>query len=237
MEELKTLNWCIDGIAYRETINELLVNARDQLNPNKLRLVGMSSGDWHENNITINGIDHEDKPYSYAYIDLVFSGENDLVADAVMFLVHTTVYADYINPVYSSNIYENNQIVKKVAQKSILRKERSFNLVMSNTLLKLTGIDSFGTLDSRKQVALWFEEEYYKPFVKQAVKRFGEKVLERLDNHFKAALLLRLLGGSRISNMKPQDQVKIIGLIYKSIGTPIEGITNKAAINRFIEAL
>ena len=236
-EELKALNWVIDGVAYQETLDELLAKARYQLDPGKQRLMGSSHGNWHENNVMINGIDHDAIPYKYAYIALEFAGENDLVTDAAMFLVHTTVYADYLNPVYYPNVYGNNQIVEQVSGKTALMKERSIAISRDGNKINISGIDSFGTLGSRKQVAHLFDEQYFKPMIRQAVELFREKLSGSIDNHFRAALLLRLLGGQDLLKLMPRDQVMMIGLIYRSLGTPIEGTLNQSAITRFIDAL
>jgi hypothetical protein len=75
------------------------------------------------------------------------------------------------------------------------------------------------------------------PLITEAVKLFGNGILCDIDNHIKSALLLRLLGGQDVSRMTPQDQVKMIGLIYKSIGTPEENDGSSQAIDRFMNAI
>lgn len=235
-EELKTMHWDIDGITYRETLEELLTKSRQHLDSSRLRLMGISHGNWHENNILINQSDSPGKS-DYAYIALDFAGENDLIADAAMFLTHTTVYADYLNPVYYSDAYGNHQLIEDDLQKTILMKKRSIMVKKHYNTMNVSGVGSFGTLDSRKEIAKLFHEQYFKPLVEDVKRLFGEEKLSGIDHHLESALLLRLLGGQDISKMLPQDQIKVIGLIYQSIGTPLKESTVACPIDRFIHAL
>lgn len=231
-EELKALKWNIDGVNYKETLAELLANSHDDLDINRERLIGISHGNWHENNILVN---HE-KP-NYAYFALEFAGENDLIGDAMMFLTHATVYADYLNPVYYSKAYGNEQMEDVPLENVLLMKQRDITLSKTRETITLNGVGSFGTLPSRKKVAHLFYEKYFAPLINQATRRFGHHILTELDNHSKAALLLRLLGGQDVTKMTPHDQVKIISLIYKSIGTPSTEAKKELTIDRFMNAL
>ena len=236
-EEFKTLHWSVDGICYQETLAELLANARHHLDLNQLRLLGISHGNWHENNIIVNQTDSELSPAKYAYFALEFAGQNDLIADAIMFLTHTTIYADYLNPVYYSQAYGNNKMEEEALKNTKLLKAREIKVNKEANKVNIVDVGSFGTLKSRQKIAHLFHEKYFCPLVKYAIGLFGQDMSNYIENHSKAALLLRLLGGQDVSRMTAQDQAKILGLIYRSIGTPITGHVDEAAINRFIQAL
>lgn len=235
-EELKTLHWTIDGITYKETIEELLSQAREELDPDKPRLIGISHGDWHENNIIFKEMNGNNDGHPYAYIDLERSGQNDLIADAALFLTHLTIYADYINPKYSPNLFKGNLIVAKAFEKSCALKDRQITVNAFNSLIEMQGIDSFGTLSSRLKIARLCIDYYYKPLVNEAVSKYKIKQ-EEFDNHLKSAILLRLIGGREVTKWIPRDQMKIIGLIYKSLATPINEKENRLVIERFVQAL
>lgn len=236
-EELKILYWDIDGVSYQETIEELLTNCRHFLDPNKPRLIGISHGNWQENNIIISETQDAQFPYEYAYFALDFAGENDLIADAIMFLTHTTIYADYLNPIYYRKAYGNHTIDEHILKNTQLMKKREIKVKQIGNHLELDGVGSFGTLSSRKKVAYLFYEQYFNPLAKHATNFFGKNLLSDIDNHTKAALLLRLLVGQDVSKMTPEDQVKMIGLVYKSIGTPTTMPSQATAIHRFLNAL
>ena len=85
-EELKTLTWTIDGVGYQETIEDLLAKASLDLNPNQSRLIGISHGNWHENNVIV-----DDTQNAYVYFAMEFAGENDLVADGIVSYSHDCV--------------------------------------------------------------------------------------------------------------------------------------------------
>jgi hypothetical protein len=235
-EEMKKIKWSIDGISYQETLEELLEEARNHLDPSQPRLLGISHGNWHENNIVINKSNHDHAPDDYAYLALDVAGENDLLEDAIMFLVHTTVYADYLNPVYYSKAY-GNHIDEKVLHRTMVMKERSITLSKNDQRIHACGLGSFGTFNSRKQVAHLFYEEYLKPLIVHAATLFDEKIVVSIENHLKTAILLRLLGGQDLSKLMPKDQVKMIGLIYQSIGTPMNAEIHETVIERFMSAL
>lgn len=238
-EELKTLHWSIDGVTYKETIEELLLQAREVLHPNKPRLIGISHGDWHENNIIVKGINDNNEGHAYAYIDLERSGQNDLIADAALFLTHLTIYADYINPKYSPNLFKDKAIVAKAFEKSCALKDRQIHVNARHSLIDMQGIGAFGTLESRFKIARLFIDYYYKPLVNEALSKFNIKS-EEFDNHLKSAILLRLIGGREVTKWISRDQMKIIGLIYKSLATPVlvTPVTeNKLVAERFIAAL
>lgn len=236
-EKLKTLHWTIDGVAYKETLEELLSQARAELDPSKPRLLGISHGDWHENNIIVQGVNPNIGDVSpYAYIDLERSGLNDIVEDAALFLTHLTFYADYINPKYSPNLFKNNVIAAKSLEKSSVIKKREFSVSCHDSLIDMQGIDAFGTQKSRINIAKLFFNYYYKPLVEWAVLKYNIKS-ETFDNHFRYAILLRLIGGREITKWEPDDQMRVIGLIYQSLATPINEVNFKAFLDRFIDAL
>lgn len=235
-EELKSMHWTIDGIAYKETIEELLQQAREDLDPEKPRLMGISHGDWHENNVIVKVMNDNNDGHSYAYIDLERSGQNDLIEDAALFLTHLTIYADYINLKYSPHLFKGNKIVAKSFEKSCALKDRQMTADSFHSLIDLQGIGSFGTLESRLKIAKLFIDYYYKPLVNEAISKYHIKA-EEFDNHLKSAILLRLIGGREVTKWIARDQMKLIGLIYKSLATPINNGENKPVLERFINAL
>lgn len=230
-EELKTLHWTIDGMSYQETIGDLLAKARKDLNPSYPRLIGIGHGNWHENNIIADV-----SSSAYNYFATEFAGENDLVADAIMFLIHTTVYADYLNPVYYP-FYGGSSLEENSLQNTLRLKQREIKIHKYEKTINVEGVCGFGTLPSRKKVAELFNEKYFKPLTTEALKYFGSEFSRDINEHIKSAILLRLIAGQDVSRMTPGDQMKIIGLIYKSIGTPTESHENVMALDRFMNAL
>ena len=231
-EELKTLHWTIDGISYQETIENLLEKAKVNLSPNQSRLIGISHGNWHENNVIV-----DDSLNAYTYFAMEFAGENDLIADAIMFLLHTTVYADYLNPVYYPLFYGGSTLEEESLKNTLRMKQREITFTKNEKTINVAGVFGFGTLQSRKKIAELFNEKYLKPLTLEAVKYFGSEISSDVNDRIKSTILLRLIAGQDVSKMTPQDQMKMIGLIYKSIGTPIEWSENTEAFDRFMNAL
>lgn len=171
-ERLKTVHWTFDGVTYKETIEELLVQARVELDPSKPRLIGISHGDWHENNIIVQGATPITDLPSYAYLDLERSGMNDIIEDAALFLAHLTFYADYINPKYSPNLFKNNAIAAKSLEKSCALKKRIFSVNCLDSWIDMRGVNAFGTQKSRVNIAKLFLNYYYKPLVEWSAQKY-----------------------------------------------------------------
>lgn len=235
--ELKKCRWKIDGIDYQESLEDFLAQARHDLNPGQSRLLGYSHGNWQENNILINGTNHLGNPYRYAYIALDSAGENDLIEDFVMFLAHTTVYADYLNHVYHPKAFGFDENIQKMIKRSEKLKERDITLNREGDQLIVSGVESFGTSDVRKKVAQMSYEKYLHPLVEEATQLFGTQFSDAVDPHLKASLFLRLFGGADLTKLSARDQVKLISLIYKTLGTKVDNNDHQFSFERFMNAL
>lgn len=229
-EKLKDLKWVVDGVAYQETLSDLLEQARRALDPNVPRLTGLSQGDWHENHV----IPNPEFP-RYAYTHLEYAGRNDLLTDAVMFLVHTTVYADYLNPVFHSETYKANPKIDTYIEDTKKAKARNISGKIVDNTIQISRAATFGTLSSRKEIGTLFLTTYLDPLLKMGTEKFGTQF--QSEATFRAAILLRLIGGQSIQRtLPPADQAKFFALVYKSVGTPTTGST-QPCLNRFMEAL
>ena len=241
-EKFKTMHWTIDGVEYKETLAELLANAKVALDPTHPRLFGLSHGDPHENNIVVKP---EGMSVPYAYTHAEFGGENDLLTDAMMTLLYTTVYGDYLDAVFHRDHYEHNLKIDEYITKTKQNKAHPVTVNRQDDQFVISDAGAFGTLKTRKELAALFINEYFDPLLAAANAKFidnrdaaiQKNMRESMENTLKAGILLRLIAGSDISKKPPNDQAKIFVLVYKTLGTPKSGATNERAVTRLMNAL
>lgn len=227
-ETLLDVKWIIDGIHYQETLRMLLQHAYDVLNPMNKRIVGICHGDWHDLNIYYNP--HNDDFY---FIDCEYSGYNDLIADAVIYLANA-IHADYITPKYYQELFSKRR-VKICNTPPLIQKKREIIAFIYGNIIELRGVGTFGTSTIRKQIVSLFIREYLKPLSRFMQEKFGfsEHII---DEKIKSCILLRLVSVFNIVKLDPMDQAKILGFIMKVLSTPLND-TNVSILQRFEEAL
>ena len=79
-----------------------------------------------------------------------------------------------------------------------------------------------------KESAKLFNEKYLKPLAIEAVKYFGSEISSNINDHIKSRHYCPTIAGQDVSKMNPQDQMKIIGLIYKKIFWILKGYSEDA---------
>ena len=121
-----------------------------------------------------------------------FVSENDLIADAIMFLVDSTVYADYLNPVYYPLLYGGSTLEEQLLKNTLLIKQRKITINKNEKTMNVDGVLGFGTLRSKKNQLSCFNEKYLKPLAIEAVKYFGSEISSNINDHIKSSMYTRL---------------------------------------------
>lgn len=235
--ELKDLHWKVDGVSYRETLGVLLEQARAVLDPKKPRLVGICHGDWHEMNIAVNGVNHAGAAFPYAYLDLELAGENDLFADAMVYLTYTAIFGDYFTPKYFPSQFEGKKWPFKAFERSKSLKTDTCVVSRKGDQISVDNFSSFGTLPIRKEAIALFFNSYLLPLIDLVKSRFGVQLNTAIQEHLKAAYITRLIGVYPIADMSSQDQVKIFSLLFAVVGTPENGDYHEEICTRILKAL
>lgn len=231
-EELLSKNWIIDGISYKETLSELITNAKETLSNERLRWIGICHGDWHDMNIcTSNDLEGT----NFAFLDCEFAGENDVVGDAMVYLIYTSIQGDYLSPKYYPEQFTHWKTTQIEAQKYAAWKKRNLRVALVGNSIILDGVENFGTSPMRVKISRKFVETYFFPLVEYCQQKLNGE--ESLESRLKATLLMRLLAVYNISLMEPLDQAKVLGLLFKSIATPINNQPYQTTLSRFLEAL
>lgn len=224
-ENLLNKKFIIDGISYQETLGDILKNAIQHLDPKKSRIISICHGDWHEMNIFVESL--EDSPY-FCLLDCEYSGINDVIGDAIVYLIYNSVLTAYLGPKYFPEQFYNISGLE-LTQKRFEQKIRNINATLYNQeTIILNGINNFGTSYIRKEISKLFIKNYLNPIIEKAQQKFDLNFND-IEKKIRACIILRLLGVYNISLMEPMDQAKIIGLLFKVIGTPIRS-TNKISI-------
>ncbi|MBN8828014.1 MAG: hypothetical protein J0H68_04845 [Sphingobacteriia bacterium] len=226
--------WVIDGVAYKETLEDLILKAHNNLNPANKRLIALSHGDWHEMNIITDILDNN--KLNFYYIDLETFGENSILGDSVIYLVYNSILADYINPKYYSNYLNKRNKAINFAMKTFSNKEIHPAVIVSEKYVYMDNVNKFGTNKVRKEIANLHIKLYLEKVIKLAEAKYGLSIRNEIEEYLKSCFLLRLLGVYNLTEMEPNDQVKLLGLIYKVIGTT-ENNKNIPFTERFLDAI
>ena len=224
-EELLHKHIIIDGIAYQETLHELLQAARSSLDPKSPRLIAITHGDFQEMNVCTSTV--AGKNPAFYLLDCEYSGTNDVLGDAVVFLMYSSVLTAYLGPKYYAEQFLNIPGLLS-ARKNIERMKRSIYATLDGDTITVHGVDNFGTSALRKKIVSRFIRFYLHPLLKRAKQEFAidERILEE---KMKACIILRLLGVYNISLMDSMDQAKVLSLLFKVVATPV-GITGEASV-------
>lgn len=200
-EELLHKHIIIDGIAYQETLHELLQAARSSLDPKSPRLIAITHGDFHEMNVytgTVAG-----KNSAFYFLDCEYSGINDVIGDAIVFLIYSSILTAYLGPKYYAEQFFNISGLSS-ARKKIERMKRSIYATLNGETITLHGINNFGTSALRKKIVSRFIQSYLNQLLKKAKQEFA--IDERtLEEKMKACIIMRLIGVYNISLMDSMD--------------------------------
>lgn len=149
--------------------------------------------------------------------------------------------ADYEIPKYYPEMFsDKNRALNASIDNFILKKLTNLQVCQSDKEIILCNIAQFGTSPVRKEIAKKYVSLYLEPLIQFAQKKFGTLIYNSMENTLKAYFLLRLLGVYNISKMEPLDQVKVFGLLYKTVGTPIShenGHIEATTVAKFLDSL
>lgn len=234
-KDLIKKKWIVDGVAYQESLRDLIEMARTCLDPTNTRLISICHGDWHDMNIHVKKSD--DHLEEFVLLDCELAGENCVLGDAMVYLVYEAIQGDYLTPKYHSNQFVNHQEALRIAQENFQLKLRKIHAQVDGSTIILKGIGSFGTCETRRIIAKKFIDNYFEPLIAQCIQSYPQVTSDQIESTLKACFLMRLLAVYNISTMEPMDQAKIFGLILKGIGTPIAQPKNKMTLQKILEAL
>jgi Choline/ethanolamine kinase len=221
----------VDGIAYKETLRELLSLAKNVLNKEKKRLVALCHGDLHEMNIYVNSSVSED--LELIFLDCEYAGINDFIGDSIVFIIYNAVLMAYLAPKYFADQFFDLKLNRKDKD----NENNNLQVILNENSISLQGINKFGTSSIRKAITARFINNYLDPILSKA------NILFKIDRHeieqkIKACIILRLLGVYNISLFSSADQVKVLGLLFKVVATPIDSHDQiKSVLARFYDAL
>lgn len=242
-KELIKKQWIIDGIYYKETLEELIAKSKDILNPLNQRLIALGHGDGHEMNIYTNVLNHKKEEHKYAYLDLETAGDNCILGESVIYLVYNSVMADYEIPkYYPEHFTQRNRAMNASFDNFTRKKIANLQVLKTNGKIIMDNIKQFGTSPIRIEIARKYISSYLYPVIQLAEKKFGTSINHHIKNTLKSVFLMRLLGVYNVSQMQSIDQVKIFGLLYKTIGTINNNKEDKIEpaekiLDRFIDSL
>ncbi len=231
-KELIKKKWVIDGIIYKESLEELITEARDFLDPQKPRVIATCHGDGHEMNIFTDILNPEVTIPRFAYIDLETGGDNSVLGDAVIYLVYNSIMADYLVPKYYPDYFADRHLAMKAFEDHFFRKEIKPIISFKEEIIELQRVYQFGTSPERKKIANLYCKIYLYPMIDLLKSKFRLST-DIIENTLKSSFLLRFLGVYNLTIMEPLDQIKMIGILYKVIGTPINVENNKFSLERF----
>ncbi len=235
-ESLIQKQWIVDGTPYQESLSELIRQARQVLDPKKPRLIAMSHGDGHEMNIYSNATDPMASAYHFAFLDLETAGNNFILGEAVGYLVYNSIMADYTVPKYYPEHFSERNSAMNMAITGMKQKIRSrLEVRLEDGKIIINGLGNFGTNATRKEIGKQYIAQYIEPIITMALSRFGQSMEQAINETIRAAFVMRLIGVHNIQLMDTLDQVKLLGLVYKTCGSHPDD--NKSALTKFLEAI
>lgn len=222
----------VDGVVYQETLAKLLDNAYHVLHPKNPRLVSLCHGDWHEMNLYADITNNEMK---VCYVDCEYAGINDVIGDAVVYLIYNSVLMPCLAPKYYFEQFENIDNFE-VIQNKLNKQCSKYGIEEKNGIIIIKDFNTLGLNETRKQLTYTFLDTYLNPLIKNSSKRYGVDS-EETEERLKACILARLLGVYNISLMEPADQLRVFAFIFKTIGTPVFASDNSFVLSRFVVSL
>lgn len=232
--ELLDKKWIINGVIYKESIRDLIIQAKSILNPSKPRFIGICHGDWHDMNI-------HTPPFSdclekeLVFLDCELSGENEVIGDAMVYLVYNIIQGDYLTPKYHPIQFLEHQRALKVAIDNFPRKIQPIKAILVNDYVCLEGLGAFGTIKNRKTIANKFVYNYFNPLIDKCFETIPELESKYIEQTLKSCLLMRLLAVYNLSQMEPLDQAKILGFLIKVIGTPMDDHAETKVLEKILQ--
>jgi hypothetical protein len=176
-----------------------------------------------------------DENATFHFVDCEYSGLNDVIGDAIVYLIYNSVLMAYLTPKYYSEQFKDIPGFD-ISQKNFIHAKCEVKVSMYDQILYLEGIINFGISNVRKEITKLFINNYFDPLIKQATQKFRLSFYE-IEEKIKGCILLRLLGVYNISLMEPIDQAKILGLIFKTLATPVKPLNSVPVLTRFERAL
>lgn len=169
------------------------------------------------------------------YVDCEYAGINDVIGDAVVYLVYNSVLMPCLAPKYYFEQFkdiENFEVIQNKL-KGLISK---YSIKEENGVIVIEGFNTLGLNETRKQLVYSFVDIYLNPLIKSSCKRFKVGSQE-IEQRLKACILARLLGVYNISLMEPDDQLRVFALIFKIIGTPVSTFGNGSVLSRLMDSL
>ena len=131
-EQLLNMRWTVNGVAQKQTLGELVKQARNVLNPDREVATIIGHGDAHFGNVFLEQADeppvnvaaalasavsnHSQEAYRYLYFDPAFAGRHSPLLDIVKPLFHN-IFAMWMY--FSREIAQELQITVKLADECI----------------------------------------------------------------------------------------------------------------------
>jgi hypothetical protein len=224
--------WIIDGIEYEESLRELIQQAKAILSPIQHRWTAISHGDWHEMNV------YTSKKLSFPhflFLDCEVSGRNEVIGDSIIYLTYNSIFGDYLSPKYFPKQFDPWTASMDKAQSRFPLKKRNITASITKTHVVLDGVGNFGTSSVRKRIANIFVNKYFTP-LQDACKK-APPYFDNQEARIKSCLFMRLLAVYNISEIDSNDQAKIFGLLFKSIGTHEKQSSTSTCLQRFLDSL
>lgn len=216
----------VDGIAYRETLGELLEDVRAILAPSTRRPLWLSHGDLVETNVyRSNGSSTKTGQIPWGVIDLEVTGTNWAVGDVVIPLIAMSYMFDYTLPRYAPD----DEHGRAYSSKSVCSVSRRDGVIC------LDGILGFQTSPPRALACRAFLERFARPLV-SAVAEGALDFNYSIDAQLRAGFFMRLMGAHNFLPYSPNDQARVFGLTFALCGTPCTDDLSPSALGRF-EAL
>ena len=120
-EDLKRLHWNIDGVLYKKTIDELIIEAKRLLNPLRLTRYPVITG---------HGDDHNGNKFftkkGFVYFDPAFAGENQY---ALLTFIKTTFHDCLAHPLWLYDPKDFNIELYNTIKKNVIEIETNFNWI------------------------------------------------------------------------------------------------------------
>lgn len=192
--ELFNFQISTNGHFASKSINELIADAREKLDPKKPRVFVISQGDLLESNLTING----------TFFDFETAGINALSQEMAVFLCGIYFGGHYIYAKYSplDSSYRTGDVYefeKSVSAKCQLEKDK-----------KQFNVDLNFPFPPIKKALI---ENYLIRVIEPLEKRLPEELSLKLFEELRSAILVRILAVKKIPKFDEKDQLFSLGLV------------------------
>jgi hypothetical protein len=239
-EEMLRKKWVVDGVEYQDSLARMIERAQITLNPDRQRLLSLCHGDGTEMNYISNAQrlrGDGSTPHIFKMIDLETAGLNSTLGDSVNHLVYMTVMAAHTVPRYfKEHFKESPRAVANYEAHQADRGRPGMRVKVEGDRIIMSGVDEFGTSPVRKELAGLFVSSYMQKILDRAESTFGSDQREAFEDSIKSCLFMRYLGVHAVHRFNAEDQAKIFGLLFKTIGEPASG-ASRPVLERFLGAI